>query len=289
MFSSHSKHSGILSLHASVFIFGGTALFANIITLDAIWITWARSFIAGLFLMLVTQSLGQWKAVRGAKTWTLWWLTSILLGAHWVTYFHAMQVSSVAVGMIALYTYPLITVFLEPWFTKDKLDIHDFFAAIAVVIGIILIVPEFSWLNEISVGVFWGTISALFFSVRNLLQRYYLSDYSVKQSISIQTLIIFLILSFYILPQLSSVEITWQQLSLLVLLGVAFTALPHTLFANSLKFLKAKSVSLIGCLQPVYGAILAYFIFDENVDWMVLIGGFIIISTAAYESIRVRN
>jgi drug/metabolite transporter (DMT)-like permease len=289
MSSVTTKHTGFLSLHASVFIFGGTALFANFITLDAFWITWSRSLVAGLFLLLLTQSLGQWKQVEGTKTWGLWWLTSILLGAHWVTYFHSMQVSSVAVGMIALYTYPLITVFLEPWFTKDRLDIHDLLAAIAVVFGIVLIVPEFSWDNDISVGVFWGTISALFFSVRNLLQRYCLSGYSVKQSVSIQTLMIFVILSFYIMPKWSSVTMSWQQLSLMVVLGVVFTALPHTLFANSLKYLKAKSVSLIGCLQPVYGAVLAYIIFDEKVDWLVFLGGFIIISTAAYESIRVRK
>jgi drug/metabolite transporter (DMT)-like permease len=289
MISTNDKHSGFWSLHASVLIFGGTALFANFIALDAIWITWARSVIAGILLLLVTQSLGQWKKVEGAKTWCLWWLTAILLGAHWVTYFHSMQVSSVAVGMISLYTYPLITVFLEPWFTKDKLDIHDLFAAIAVVIGIVFIVPEFSWSNDISVGVFWGSISALFFSVRNLLQRYYLSGYSVKQAVSIQTLMIFSLLSVYILPKLDSTTIDWQQLSLLVLLGVFFTALPHTLFANSLKYLKAKSVSLIGCLQPVYGAFLAYLVFDQSVDWQVLLGGVIIISTAAYESIRVRK
>ena len=37
-------------------------------------------------------------------------------GNDWVSYFYAMQVSSVAIGVVALYTYPVITVFLEPLF-----------------------------------------------------------------------------------------------------------------------------------------------------------------------------
>jgi drug/metabolite transporter (DMT)-like permease len=48
------------------------------------------------------------------RDWLLMLLCGLLMCVHWVTYFHAMQVSTVAIGMIALYTYPVMSVLLEP-------------------------------------------------------------------------------------------------------------------------------------------------------------------------------
>lgn len=47
-------------------------------------------------------------------------LSGILMALHWVTYFYALQMSSVAIGMLSIYTYPIITAFLEPLLLKTK-------------------------------------------------------------------------------------------------------------------------------------------------------------------------
>lgn len=45
-------------------------------------------------------------------------LAGLFMGIHWVTYFYALQWSNVAIGMLSLFTYPVITAFLEPLFFK---------------------------------------------------------------------------------------------------------------------------------------------------------------------------
>ena len=57
----------------------------------------------------------------------------ILLGIHWATFFHAMQVSSVAVGMLSLFSFPIITILLEPCFSKSRLALRDVAAGVLVV------------------------------------------------------------------------------------------------------------------------------------------------------------
>ncbi len=63
-----------------------------------------------------------------------------------------------------------------------------------------------------------------------------------------------------------------------------FTALPHALFTTALRFLSAKTVGLVSCLQPFYGAVLALLVLDEQLTTPTLIGGTIIVATALFET-----
>jgi drug/metabolite transporter (DMT)-like permease len=68
-------------------------------------------------------------------------------------------------------------------------------------------------------------------------------------------------------------------LSVLVILGVLFTAIAHTLFNHSLKTVKAQTASIAVSLEPIYGSIAAYFLLEEQITWMMVIGGSIVIFT----------
>src|SRR5690606_8342285 len=85
-------------------------------------------------------------------------------------FFHSMQVSSVAVGMISLYAYPVMTVFLEPWIKRIRLDWRDVISGVLVLVGIYLLVPGLDLTNTTTQGVLWGVLSALVFALRNLVR-----------------------------------------------------------------------------------------------------------------------
>ena len=210
-------------------------------------------------------------------------LLGTLLAIHWVTYFYAMQVSSVAVGVIALYTYPVITVFLEPLFHGEKPHIADIVSSLAVLFGIYMIIPDFSIDNSVALGVASGVFSAFMMSLRNIMQRRYFSSYSASQALLYQSAVVALVLFAFMDIELASIDD--KQWCLLILLGIVFTALPHTLFAHGLLHLKAKTASLIACIQVVYAAIFAAVLLGEWLSLNVIIGGLIVVSAAMYESL----
>jgi drug/metabolite transporter (DMT)-like permease len=72
----------------------------------------------------------------------------------------------------------------------------------------------------------------------------------------------------------------------LLVLGVFFTALPHTLFIGSLRHIKAKKASLISCLVPVYGTALAAIILSEIPSARTMAGGSIVVMVAVFVSLR---
>jgi drug/metabolite transporter (DMT)-like permease len=278
----NAKQQGLWAVHSAVFLFGLTALFSKLIALSALEITLLRSVFAVFVLWTVMRWQGEPLRLGRGRDYGVVLLLGLLLASHWVTYFHAMQVSSVAVGVIALYTFPVITVFIEPLFHGGRPHLIDIVSAMAVTTGIYLLVPDFSLDDNVTRGVLWGVFSALLFALRNIIQGKYFSGYPAKQALLYQILITFILLlpfSYGVIPQVSSVQ--WGQL---LVLGLVFTALPHTLFAFSLRRFKAKTTSLIACLQVVYAALFAALVLKEIPSLSTMLGGVIVVAAAMFET-----
>lgn len=278
------KLRGLLGLHLGVLLLGGTALFSKLIELSAVDITALRSVVAALALLGLLLFGRDAVRLRRRRDYLMAVLLGVLFGIHWITYFHAMQVSTVAVGLIALYTFPVITVFLEPWFAGERPHWQDVLSGLLVILGIYLMVPTFDLGEGTTQGVLWGVFSAFLFALRNVLQRHHFTHYSAPQALFYQSVVV----AVMVLPFLSGAPMALGggQWGLIVLLGVVFTALPHALFANGLIHFKAKTASLIACLQVVYGTVFAALLLTEIPDWRTVAGGVIIVSAAAYESVR---
>lgn len=278
----HSRE-GLLAVHAAVLIFGFTALFSKLLTLPALEITFYRSVVAFIVIAIYAAYKKQAFLLDSSRDYLMAGLLGVLLATHWVSYFYAMQISSVAIGVIALYTFPVITVFLEPLFHGEKPHSADIASSIAVLFGIYLIVPDFSLDNSTALGVAAGVFSAFMLALRNILQRRNFSGYSASQALLYQSAVVVLALFAFI--DTETISIDDRQWGLLILLGIVFTALPHTLFAYGLLHLKAKTAGLIACVQVVYAAVFAALLLGEWLSLNVVAGGLIVVSAAMYESL----
>ena len=277
-----SQQQSLIYLHIAVLLFGGTALFAKLIGLNALDITAYRAAIAGVAICVLLTLQKKPIKLHHAKDYMIAILLGVAVGIHWVTYFAGMQLAGITVGMLAFFTYPVITVFLEPLFNKSKPKAKDIISAIVVIIGIYLLIPNVNLGDDITLGVVTGVVSALFFAIRNITHKRYFSEYGGPQTMFYQTLVASLMLCAFIEVPITQINDT--DLILLLIAGVVFTAMPHSLFAASLKHLSAATAGLISCLQPLYGTILAIIILHERPSVMTLIGGALIVSAACFET-----
>ena len=277
-----SQQQSLIYLHIAVLLFGGTALFAKLIGLNALDITAYRAAIAGVAICVLLTLQKKPIKLHHAKDYVIAILLGVAVGIHWVTYFAGMQLAGITVGMLAFFTYPVITVFLEPLFNKSKPKAKDIISAVVVIIGIYLLIPNVNLGDDITLGVVTGVVSALFFAIRNITHKRYFSEYGGPQTMFYQTLVASLMLCAFI--EVPITEINDTDLILLLIAGVVFTAMPHSLFAASLKHLSAATAGLISCLQPLYGTILAIIILHERPSVMTLIGGALIVSAACFET-----
>ena len=276
------EQQSLLYLHIAVFLFGGTALFSKLVGLPALDITVYRTGIAAiaLFTLLILQK--KQITLDSMKDYGIAILLGVVVGIHWVTYFAAMQMAGVTVGIIAFFTYPVITVFIEPLFNKSVPKAKDMLTALVVIIGIVLLIPEISFGNQITLGIATGVFSAVFFALRNILHKNYFSHYSGPHTMLYQTLVACLMLCLFI--EVPPGQVTQRDWLLLLLVGVVFTATPHALFASSLRHLSATTAGLISCLQPLYGSVLAFMLLHERPNILTIIGGLMVVSAAVFET-----
>lgn len=281
-----SRHSMSI-LYLAVFLLALNGLFAKLIPLDATSITQLRSVLAGCTLLLVALLSRRRFLLDSPREYFGVYLIGAVLGLHWISFFHSMQISTVAIGMLSLFTYPVITVLIEPFFTKQKLQTSDLLAGIVVLIGVFVMVKDDlqTFDNAAVQGVFWGVISAFLFAMRNLLQKYYYPAVSSDRLMLHQVIAVsFMLLLFVDYPAVS--ELSSGDWLTLLLLGVVSTAMGHTLLSYSLKHLPAKSIAMISCLQPFFATLFAWLLLQETPSVSVLTGGAIIVSVALYESVK---
>ena len=279
----------MLQLHLGVLLLAGSGLFAKLIDLAAIDIIAYRSLLTVIFLIIVlklTQSVIRLNSLRDYK---IAFILGILAGVHWLTYFMSIQKTSVAVAMITLFTYPVITVVIEPLLRKQLPHAKDILVSIIVLFGISLLFPNFWQTNQIVandyfLGLILGLVSAVCFALRNIGISHYFKQYSGAHGMFYQ----FLVTAIMFLPFVETdfVQLELEHTELLILLTIFFTAAPHVLFANSLAKIPAKTVGIIAYLQPLYGTLLAILLLAETPTIMTILGGAIILGAALYETMQ---
>lgn len=275
-------------LHSAALLFGGTALFSHLIPLSALAITTWRSLIACLGLLLLLRLIGTPLRLRSGRDIATAVILGVLLGLHWVTYFAGMQRAGVTIGMLALFTYPVMTVLFEALLDRRRPALIDLLLGLQVLIGVALLRPLGESSALASSGIALGLLSALLFTLRNLLQKRRFAHYNGATATAWQTAVVFLLLlPFTSCSELSSLAANdGHSLWLLLLLGLGFTALPHALTAESLRQLSARTLGLVSCLQPLYAALLSAWILGEEHRLTTMLGGVLVVSAALIETRR---
>jgi drug/metabolite transporter (DMT)-like permease len=272
-----SYKQSIISLHSAVLLFALSGLFAKWLNMPASHIVFGRSFFAAIAIAIFVLLIKK-QSLKVERTLLLpLAFTGIVLAFHWGSFFYAIQVSSVAIGLITFASFPVFVSFLEPLLFKEKFHYQALAQALLTIVGILFILPLSNLSTGDIDGVIWGMISAFSFALLTLLNRKFVIKTSAKKVAFYQNscATICLLPLIYLYP----ITITYQQLSVLVILGVLFTAIAHTLFNHALKAVKAQTASIAVSLEPIYGSIAAYFLLGEQITWMMAVGGSIVIFT----------
>lgn len=285
MENQHSKHLFILCL--ATLCISTSAPLAKYIDLTPPVIIWWRCSIATIFLYIYCKYKKASLKIQSRKDVTTFIIGALFLGIHWVTYYYALKLSNVAIGMLSMYTFPVISALLEPFFIKIKLDPIHIVLGIVVLLGVYVLAPDFNLQNSDLKGVILGVISAIFYALRLLLLKQHIVKYDGTMLMFYQVLILTIVM-FPVLI-LMDTSGTQSQFSYLLILALVSTALGHTLMVKSIQYFAVSTASIISSAQPIYGIIIAYFVLNEVPSWNTFFGGLLILSTVIIEAKRSKS
>ena len=268
-----SQRKGLISVHVAVALFGFVGLFAKLVDLPAVIIVLGRVFFSSIFLWIFLRFKKQ-KIRLEEKSDYLWMVgAGAVLAIHWSSYMQSIQSSTVAVGTLTVSTFPVFVIFLEPYLFHEKLKKSDVFCTLMMLVGVFFIVPAFQMDNQITQGVLWGLLNRRFSS------RYPATLVSLYEQ---GTATIVLIPMMFVLKPV----ITLADAGVLMMLGIIFTAVAHSLFISGLRTVKVRIAGILSGLEPVYGTLSAFLFLKEVPSFRECLGGVIILAAVFLSTLK---
>ncbi|NCP06669.1 MAG: DMT family transporter [Flavobacteriales bacterium] len=285
MRSQHTNH--LIELLIGTLFISTSGVLGKFIDMPTPVIIWFRCALGAIFLYVFCRYKKFNIKIQSRKDIPTVILSSVFLGIHWISYFYALKFSNVALGMLSLFTFPVITALLEPLFIKSKLSPIHIILGIIVIIGIYILAPEFDFESSQVKGVLLGLFSAVCYALRNLILKQHIGQYSGTAIMMYQILI----LSVLLLPFMFTMDVSHitSQFPYIIILALVTTAIGHSMFIHSLRYFSVSTASIINSLQPIFGIIMAYFFLKEIPSWNTFLGGSLILTTVIIESIRSRR
>lgn len=281
MKNTHIKN--LVELNVGIIFISTSGILGRYISMPPPITIWFRCFLAAIFLGLFIWYKKMDLRITTKKDFNTIVLSGLLFGVHWVTYFYALKLSNVAIGMLSLFTFPVITALLEPLFFKTKLNRKQVFLGGIVLVGIYFLTPEFNLQNNYTLGIIFGLISSVFYALRNILLKQKIATYNGSVLMFYQMITVNLVLwpVFFIFDTTPSNH-DWEAL---LTLAILTTAIGHTLFVMSFKNFTVSTASIISSIQPIYGIIFL----NEIPASKTVIGGFFILLTVIIESFQTKK
>ena len=253
-----------LKLHFVVLIYGFTAILGKLISLPATQLVWYRMLIAVITFYFFLR----WKktdlSISRRQFFKLFGI-GMIVALHWITFFGAIKISNVSVALGCLATTTLFTSLLEPFFFRKRVNAAEVIVGLMIILGLYLI---FRFETRYTSGVIVALISAFLAGLFTVINKKMvvhqkatvISFYEMAGGLSVIS--VYLLFSGWGNTPIALPTLT--DFICLLALGTICTAYAFAIQVDLMKHLSAYIVSLTINLEPVYGIVMAYFIFGET-------------------------
>ena len=254
-----------LKLHIAILLAGLTGVLGRLITLDEGMLVWYRMGISSL-AMFIIASLGRSPLLPARPDLLRLLGTGGIVALHWVLFYGSIKYANVSIALVCFSTVGFFTSILDPLITGRRWLLRELLLGCAVMLGIWLI---FSFDAAFRTGIILGLVSsfmaALFTVLNKILLHHQTAESLTRWEMTGGWLLLTALLPFWLhwFPA-SRLVPTVSDLGWLIFLGLFCTVFAFRLSMDALKEISPFTVNLSYNLEPVYGILLAFVLFEEN-------------------------
>jgi len=200
----------------------------------------------------------------------------VMYAVHWVAFYASIKYANASIAMVCLATASVFTALLDPLLNKGKFNAVEILLSFMAVAGVYCIYalqpqakdvahPMVNFELGVVLAVVASVISAIFTVLNKPLAEKYPPRTLVFYEMSSGLVFLSIIAPFYLVQHPAEVLLPqgWDYLWIF-LLSYCCTVWGQSLAMSALKKLSAFTITLSVNLEPVYGIILAFILFQEN-------------------------
>lgn len=255
----------LIQLHTAVFLWGFTGVLGRVISLDQTWLVWYRLLITAVTLWVMYAVLGKIRRLPARSVFLIACI-GLTQALHWVCFYGSIKYANITIALTTLSTSALLASLIEPLLLKKRFDPVEVFLGLFAIAGIVII---YNTHVDFSVGIIIGLLSALLTVLVSVLNKKIVDSYE-PESITLYQLSggfvglsLLLPIYQYYFPEQHYTPTTMDWVWLVILSWVC-TILTFFLYIRSLKKISAFTMNLTLTLEPIYGILLAFLLYQEN-------------------------
>ncbi len=259
--------------------------------IDALSSAAARAYFAAIILLAICAASGDLFKVKIKDLKFFLLVGAIVVTGTYSFYLLAIEHLSTAMAAILLYTAPSFVVVFSRIFFKEAFTVQKIAALLLAIFGSFLVVRgyDFSSLKINGLGIFFGVMSGLCYSMFTIFGRMGLGKYNPQTNVTLQTAAGALVF-FLIRPPWSLHIESSTVLLCFIAIAVLGSVVPYFLYLKAMQGgLEGSRASILATLEPIMVAILGFLVFKELLELPQLIGMLITISGAILVCLPQKN
>lgn len=278
MTESKSNFPPVSLVLIAVFLWSTGGLFIKLTTLDAYQVTFFRSLLAAVTVLLLTRK-------NGLKIDAFGIFTSIIYALLLFLFVWATKKTTAANAIFLQYTAPIYILLLAPFVIGEKFHLRDLVTVVIVLSGMSLF-----FVGQLRLEDYEGNIAALcsgiFLGLYIMLLRHPKAD-----GFNPVIAVIYgnFLLALVNLPTGVSVipSMTWMDWAAVTFLGVFQIGISYILFIKGVRGgTRPLDASLIGFIEPLLNPVWVFIFVGERPSQWAVLGGAIIITAIAAHTVR---
>ena len=280
----------LIKLHIAVFLWGFTGVLGRLIQLNELLLVWYRILITIITLYLIFYLKKEFTKVD-FKVKTRLMRIGVIVALHWIFFYGSIKYSNVSISLLCLSSIAFFTSIIEPFIIKKKFNFIEIILSLVGVLGIALI---FHFDDKYRIGIIMGVFAALFSAIFSIYNKKNIVIANSKTIIYYELIGGFIFLSLLMPFYLKFFKTTfsvpnYSDLFWLLILSWVCTVLAMDLSLQALKKVSAFTLNLTVNLEPVYGILLAFAIFNEQkeLNGSFFLGFILIILSVMLQMIRI--
>lgn len=230
-----------------------------------------RVTLGAVVLVLFSMATGRFTIPR--RRWRGVTLLGAILAAHWLSFFMALNLTTVAVTLAILYIGPVLAAVLSGPVLHERVSRQAFVGLAVAVVGTLFVIRPGS--GATVTGVVVAAISGALLAAIMLLGKPLAADLGALVVATWELVVASVLLAPFMVQAVRESGEYWPQF---IVLGAVFTGLAGVVYWTSMRRLPVAVVSVIMYLEPASAVVWAALLLGEQPDPLTWLGVVLVVA-----------